>query len=87
MSGADLGSSVSRGAGFPWGGARGSLTAHSPLQTATLLYPNISIIWDGRICMFAVLLRFNYINFINKRYVLSRMCDWTVAVPQYNKFD
>ena len=58
MSGADLGSSVSRGAGFPWGGARGSLTAHSPLQTATLLYPNISIIWDGRICMFAVLLRF-----------------------------
>jgi hypothetical protein len=23
--------------GFPWGGARGSLTAHSPLQSATLL--------------------------------------------------
>jgi hypothetical protein len=24
-------------AGFPWGGAWGSLTAHSPLQSATLL--------------------------------------------------
>ena len=35
--GVDLASSARRGAGFPWGGARGSLTAHSPLQSATLL--------------------------------------------------
>jgi hypothetical protein len=33
----DLASSARRGAAFPWGGARGSLTAHSPLQSATLL--------------------------------------------------
>jgi hypothetical protein len=35
--GADLASSALRGAGFPWGGAWGSRTAHSPLQSATLL--------------------------------------------------
>jgi hypothetical protein len=33
---ADLASSARRGGSFPWGGARGSLTAHSPLQSATL---------------------------------------------------
>jgi hypothetical protein len=52
-------------------------------------YPNITIIWDGRICMFAVLLRFTlqYLLFI-KIYIgfLSRMRDWTVAVAQYSKF-
>jgi hypothetical protein len=43
-------------------------------------YPNITIIWDGRICMFAFLLRFTL--------SLSRMRDWTVAVAQtqYSKF-
>jgi hypothetical protein len=35
--GTDLASSARRGAGFPWGGAWGSLTADSPLQSATLL--------------------------------------------------
>jgi hypothetical protein len=28
------------------------------LQRYSRYYPNITIIWDGRICMFAVLLRF-----------------------------
>jgi hypothetical protein len=40
--GADLASSARRGAGSPWGGARGSLAAHSSLQSAG--YPNITII-------------------------------------------
>ena len=35
---------------FPWGGAWGS-----PLQSARY-YPNITIIWFCRVCMFAVLL-------------------------------
>jgi hypothetical protein len=50
-------------------------------------YPNISIICDGRICMFAVLLRFT-LSFAYKVDIdfLSRMRDWTVAVSQYSKF-
>jgi hypothetical protein len=50
-------------------------------------YPNITIISDGRICMFAVLLRFT-LSFVYKVYIgfLSRMRDWTVAVAQYSKF-
>jgi hypothetical protein len=49
-------------------------------------YPNITIIWDGRICMFAVLLRFT-LSFVYKVYIgfLSRMRDWTVAVAEYSK--
>ena len=35
--GVDLASSTRRGVGSPWGGARPSLTGHSPLQSATLL--------------------------------------------------
>jgi hypothetical protein len=37
QTGVDLASSARRGAGFPWGGACGSITAHSPLQSAILL--------------------------------------------------
>jgi hypothetical protein len=43
--GADLASSARRGAGFPWGGAWGSLTAHSPLQFATLLSQHFHYLW------------------------------------------
>jgi hypothetical protein len=35
--GVNLASSARRGVDFPWGGAWGSLTSHSPLQSATLL--------------------------------------------------
>jgi hypothetical protein len=46
-------------------------------------YPNITIICDCRICMFAVLWRFT-LSFVYKVYIgfLSRMRDWTVAVAQ-----
>jgi hypothetical protein len=48
---------------------------------------NITIIWDGQICMFAVLLRFT-LSCVYKVYIgfLSRMRDWTVAIAQYSKF-
>ena len=67
-----------------------SLTCKEGALLPTLLcslqryYPNITIIWDGRICMFAVLLRFT-LSFVYKVYIgfLSRMRDWTVAVAQY----
>jgi hypothetical protein len=38
-------------------------------------YPNITIIWDGRICMFAVLLRFT-IYFVYKVYRLFVTFGW-----------
>jgi hypothetical protein len=49
-------------------------------------YPNITIIGDGQICMFAVLLRFT-LSFVYKVYIgfLSRMRDWTVAVNLFIK--
>ena len=63
-----------------------SLTAHSPLQSATLLsqhhhylrWPNLHV---------PVLSRFT-LSFVYKVYIgfLSRMRDWTVAVAQYSKF-
>ena len=48
-------------------------------------YPNFTIIWDGRICMFAVLLRFT-LYFVYKVYIgsLSCMYDWIVAVAQHS---
>jgi hypothetical protein len=47
-------------------------------------YPNITIIWDGRICMFAVLLRFT-LSFIYKVYISFLSCkrDWTLVKVQY----
>ena len=58
---ADLASSARGGGGtcFPWGGARGSLTAHSPLQSAMLLSQH-----------FAVLLRFalSFLKYISAFY-------------------
>jgi hypothetical protein len=46
-------------------------------------YPNITIIWDGRICMFAILLRFT-LSLVYKVYIgfLSCMRDWTVAAVE-----
>jgi hypothetical protein len=61
---------------------------HEGALLPTLLSPpNFTIIWDGRICMFAVLLRFT-LSFVYKVYIgfLSCMRDWTVAVAQYSKF-
>jgi hypothetical protein len=78
----DLASSARRGAGFPWGDAWG------PQRH----YPNIIIIWDGRICMFAVLLLYVKfaLSFVHKVYIgflhVSCMRDWTVGVAQYSKF-
>jgi hypothetical protein len=50
------------------------------------LQPNITIIWDGQICMFIILLCFT-LCFVYKVYIgfLSRVRDWTVAVAQYTK--
>jgi hypothetical protein len=50
-------------------------------------YPNITIIWDGRICMFAVLLRFT-LSFVYKVFLgfFSLMRDWTVAVAQHSTY-
>jgi hypothetical protein len=72
-------------ASFPWGGAWGSLAAHSPLQSATLLsqhyhylrWPNLHV---ERSITF-------YIIFAYKVYVgfLSCLRDWTVVVV-YSKF-
>ena len=67
-----------QGAGFPWGGTRGSLTAHSPLQSATLLSQHYHYL---RLPNLHVLLRFT-LSFVYKVYIgfLSRMRGWTVAV-------
>jgi hypothetical protein len=40
----DLASSARKGAGFPWGDARGSLTIRTLLCSLELYYPNITII-------------------------------------------
>jgi hypothetical protein len=47
--------------------------------------PNIAIIWDGRIHLFALSFT-SY--FVYKVYIdfLSGVRDWTVAVAQYSKF-
>jgi hypothetical protein len=57
---ADLASSARRGAGFPWVVHEGPLlpTVFRGLQR---YYPNITIIWDGRICMFTVLLVLHFV--------------------------
>ena len=62
------------------------ITALLPTLLCSLqrYYPNIIIIWDGQIRMFAILLRFT-LPFVYKVYIgfLSRMCDWTVALAQF----
>ena len=54
-----IASSARSGAGFPWGGAWGSLTAHSPLQSATLPSQHYHYLrWPNlHVCHFVSLLR------------------------------
>jgi hypothetical protein len=75
LSHADLASSARRGAGFPWGGEWGSLTAHSLLQSATLLSQHYHYLrWSNLHVRCSV------------TFYILRMRDWTVAVAQYSKF-
>jgi hypothetical protein len=62
---------------------------YCPLSSAVCnaTIPTLPLLEDGRVCMFAILLRFT-LSFVYKVYIgfLSRMRDWTDAVAQYSKF-
>jgi hypothetical protein len=66
---------------------RGGLLLPTLLCSLQRYYLNITIIWDGRICMFAVLLRLHYLLFIKFISAFYHVCvTRPFGVAQYSKF-
>jgi hypothetical protein len=75
--------SARRGAGFPWGGARGSPTAHSPMQSATLPSQHDHYLRWSNLHVCRSVMFYNMILWLYR--LFPCICDWTVAVTQCSK--